>query len=114
VEAEFGLSENNKSTARYAKGQGFHITRDEYLKNSAPSALADLLTDTFRAEIDSRSAAHLLNDYGTHLMTRVYWGGEAEFNYAYTGTELATTADIKVALNASYGGGRERLRGLKG
>jgi hypothetical protein len=63
------------------------------------------LTDTFRTEIDSRSAAQLINDYGTHLMTRVYWGGEAEFNYSYTGTNLATTADIKAALNASYGGG---------
>jgi hypothetical protein len=104
VEAEFTLTEDSKNEARYAKGQGFHITRDEYLKTNAPSALSALLTDTFKNDIASRTAVQLISDYGTHLMTRVYWGGEAEFNYKYTGTELATTGEIKAALNASYGG----------
>jgi hypothetical protein len=104
VSAEFSLSEDTKNESRYAKGRGFHVTRDEYLSDSNPALLKDLITDTFREDISKKSAEQLINDYGTHLMTRVYWGGEAEFNYAYSGTELKTKADIKAALNASYGG----------
>jgi hypothetical protein len=104
VEAEFSTSSNSKATTRYAKGRGFHLTRDEFLRNTAPSTLKTLLHDTFKSDINTKDAAYILDNYGTHLMVRCYWGGEAEFNYSYTGTELTTEQDIKAALNATYGG----------
>jgi hypothetical protein len=104
VEAEFSTSSNSKATTRYAKGRGFHLTRDEFLRNTAPSTLKTLLHDTFTSDINTKDAAYILDNYGTHLMVRCYWGGEAEFNYSYTGTELTTEQDIKAALNATYGG----------
>jgi hypothetical protein len=104
VESEFSTSSNSKTTTRYAKGRGFHITLDERLKNTAPSTLKTLLDDTFKSDINTKDAAYILDSYGTHLISRCYWGGEAEFNYSYIGTELATDTDMKIALNASYGG----------
>jgi hypothetical protein len=104
VESEFSTSSNSKTTTRYAKGRGFHITREERLKNTAPSTLKTLLDDIFKSDINTQNAAYILDSYGTHLISRCYWGGEAEFNYSYTGTELTTEQDIKVALNATYGG----------
>jgi hypothetical protein len=70
-------------------------------------AFSGSVEDEFGLSKNSKNTAtpaQLINDHGIHLMTRVYWGGAAEFNYAYTGTEPATTADIKAALNASYAG----------
>ncbi|MDR2808096.1 MAG: hypothetical protein LBB43_03715 [Spirochaetaceae bacterium] len=104
VSAEFSTSKNSTQTKRYAKGRGFHITQDEYLRNTAPSVLKTLLDDTFKTDVNSKSAAYILDSYGTHLIARAYWGGEAEFNYSYTGSSLTNTQDITVALNATYGG----------
>jgi hypothetical protein len=104
VETEFSISSNSKKTTQYAKGRGFHRTREEFLQNTSPSILKTLLHDTFVSDINTQDAAYILKYYGTHLITRCYWGGEAEFNYSYTGTELTSEQDIKVALNASYGG----------
>jgi hypothetical protein len=104
VETEFSTNSNSKTTTRYAKGRGFHITRDEFLKNTAPSVLKNLLDDTFTSDINTKTAAYILDSYGTHLIARCYWGGEAEFNYSYTGTALTAEQDIKLALSASFAG----------
>jgi hypothetical protein len=104
AEAEFSTSRESTETKRYAKGRGFQITMDEFLINSSLSILKTLLSDTFKTDINSMSAAAILDAYGTHLIARCYWGGSAEFNYSYTGTQLTTEQDIKVALNATYGG----------
>ncbi|MDR0707263.1 MAG: hypothetical protein LBF60_05225 [Treponema sp.] len=104
VEAEFSTSSNSKQTMRFAKGRGFHITRDEFLKNTSPSTLKNLLEDGFKTDVATKSAAYILDTYGTHLIARCYWGGEAEFNYSYTGTQLTTDQDIKAALSATYAG----------
>jgi hypothetical protein len=104
VEAEFSTSSSSKATTKYAKGRGTQVTKDEYLKNTSPSKLKDLLDDIFRTDISTKSAAYILDTYGTHLIARCYWGGSAEFNYSYTGTELSSETDIKAALSATYAG----------
>lgn len=104
VESEFSTSSGSKTTTRYAKGRGSHLTRDEYLKDTTPSTLRALLHDSFISAVNTKSPADILDDYGTHLIARAYWGGTAEFNYSYTGTELTSEQDLKIALNASYAG----------
>jgi len=103
VESEFSLSSESKQTSYFAKARGVHQTRDERLNNTAPAALKNVLHADFLAAIASESAASLLNAYGTHLLAQCYWGGEAEFNYSYWGSDLKSATDIRVALNASYG-----------
>jgi hypothetical protein len=103
AEVEFSTSSNSKQTTRYAKGRGFQITKDEFLRQASPTVLKDLLDDTFRADILSRNASYILNTYGTHLIARSYWGGSAEFNYSYTGSELTDDQALKTALSATYG-----------
>jgi hypothetical protein len=104
AEAEFSTSRNSTATKKYAKGRGFHVVREERLADTSPAKLRDLLYDGFTTDLSTQSAAYMLDSYGTHLIARSYWGGEAEFNYSYTGTSLTTEQDIKAALNASYGG----------
>ncbi|MDR1398843.1 MAG: hypothetical protein LBJ41_02845 [Treponema sp.] len=104
VSAEFSTSSSSKQIVRYAKGRGFQITKEEFLRQTSPSVLKNLLDNTFKDDIMEQSASYILATYGTHLIARSYWGGEAEFNYSYTGTELKNDQDIKAALNASYGG----------
>jgi hypothetical protein len=104
VESEFSSSTGSKQTRHYAKGRGLQITLQEHLKYSQPSVLKNFLDETFKMYIQEKDAKDILDTYGTHLIVQCYWGGAAEFNYSYTGTELATAEDIRVALNASYGG----------
>jgi hypothetical protein len=107
--AEFRTEYNSKKTRFFAKGLGIHTTRDESLKKTAPSALRPLLDDDFISDINTKSAAYILASYGTHLIARCYWGGTAEFNYSYAGTELTGEQDIKAGLDFSYGGGSAQV-----
>ncbi|MDR1176384.1 MAG: hypothetical protein LBK83_13060 [Treponema sp.] len=103
VEAEFATSSSAKQTTRFAKGQGFHIAREDFLSRNQPRALKNYLDEYFVEDINSESAAYLLRVYGTHLITGCLLGGEAEFNYSYTGSELNDDMKITAALNATYG-----------
>jgi hypothetical protein len=104
VEAEFSVSSNSKKTNFFSKGHGIHYTKDEWLDGADPVILSGILTDTFKSDIASLSAAQIIGNYGTHLIARCYWGGTAEFNYSYSGTELTDATSVSVAVEASYGG----------
>jgi hypothetical protein len=104
VETEFSTSSSSKQIRRYAKGQGFHITREDFLMKNTARALKDYLADDFVADINSESVAYILRTYGTHLIAGCLLGGEAEFNYSYTGTELNDDTKITAALNATFSG----------
>ncbi|MDR2445505.1 MAG: hypothetical protein LBD44_06190 [Spirochaetaceae bacterium] len=97
AETEF----NADSGARYVKGRSLVIVRREYLRNTLPSGLKLLLDDSFVTEITTKSAADILDAYGTHLIADCQWGGQAEFNYSYTGMQLTTDAQIEAALKAA-------------
>jgi hypothetical protein len=104
VEAEFSTSSNSKETRRFAKGRGFQITKDEFLRNTSPAMLYMVLDDNFKTAVNTQPAAYILDSYGTHLIGRCYWGGSAEFNYSYTGTSLTTDQQLRAALSATYVG----------
>jgi hypothetical protein len=104
AETEFSINSSSNNTTRFAKGRGFHITRDEFLRNTSPAALSPLLNDYFKTDINTQSAEYILESYGTHLIARCYWGGSAEFNYSYTGSSLTTDQQLKAALSATYKG----------
>jgi hypothetical protein len=104
ISAEYASSWNSKETTRYAKARGAHVSIAEYLQGSTPSALKNYLSDDFKADVAEKSARVILNTYGTHLITRCYLGGIAEFNFSYTGSELADEMKMSAALNASYMG----------
>jgi hypothetical protein len=103
VESEFSVSSNSKKTNFFSKGLGIHYTKDEWLKSTDPATLSGILTDAFKSDISSLSAAQIITKYGTHLIARCYWGGTAEFNYSYSGTELTDASSVSVAVEASYG-----------
>ncbi|MDR2445506.1 MAG: hypothetical protein LBD44_06195 [Spirochaetaceae bacterium] len=90
-------------TSYYVKAQGYHVTKEEWLRKTQPSVLATLLDDSFQTDVNTKSAAYILDSYGTHLIVRCQWGGRAEFNYSYAGTQLATASieEVKGSLQAA-------------
>ncbi|GHV32322.1 hypothetical protein AGMMS4952_22490 [Spirochaetia bacterium] len=102
VSTEFSASSDATKTNHYAKGRGFHVTREDYLYSTAPSTLSSLLDSSFIADINSKTPAQILDTYGTHLLARVYLGGSADFNYTYTGTDMKTIANMSAAIEAGY------------
>jgi hypothetical protein len=103
VSTEFSVSNGSKKTNFFAKARGVHQTKEEWLRNTDPSYLKDYFTSTFKNDIAKLSAKDLIAKYGTHFIKRCYWGGTAEFNYSYSGTELTSASSVSVAVEASYG-----------
>ena len=103
VSTEFSVSSGSKKTNYFAKARGVHQTREEWLRNTDPAFLKDFFTGTFKSDIVNMSAQQLIAKYGTHFINRCYWGGTAEFNYSYHGTELTSASSLSVAVEASYG-----------
>ncbi len=103
VSTEFSVSSGSKKTNYFAKARGVHQTKEEWLRNTDPAFLKDFFTNTFKSDIVNMSAQQLIAKYGTHFINRCYWGGTAEFNYSYHGTELTSASSVSVAVEASYG-----------
>jgi hypothetical protein len=103
VSTEFSVSNGNKKTNFFSKARGVHQTKEEWLRNTDPAYLKDYFTSTFKTDIANMSAEQLIAKYGTHFIKRCYWGGTAEFNYSYSGTELTSANAVSAAVEASYG-----------
>lgn len=103
VSTEFSVSNGSKKTNFFAKARGVHQSKEEWLRNTDPAFLKDFFTDAFKSDIITLSAEMLIAKYGTHLINRCFWGGTAEFNYSYSGTELTSENSVSVAVEASYG-----------
>ncbi|OJV35992.1 MAG: hypothetical protein BGO29_14285 [Bacteroidales bacterium 36-12] len=99
---EFSVSNGSKKTNFFAKGRGVHQSKEEWLRNADPAFLKHYFTETFKYDIANLSAKQLIAKYGTHLIKRIYWGGTAEFNFSYSGTEITTEQNMKVSVEASY------------
>ena len=103
VSTEFSVSNGSKKTNFFAKARGVHQSKEEWLRNADPAFLKDFFTEAFKSDIITLSAEQIIAKYGTHLIKRCYWGGTAEFNYSYSGTELTSANSVSVAVEASYG-----------
>ena len=105
VEANFTTGSSSKQTRRFATGRGIQYVKEEWLKNTRPEILAKMVDQYFEADVKTLDADTIIKTYGTHLLGRVYWGGNAEFFYSYSGTEYSTNQSLKVAVDAAYGAG---------
>jgi hypothetical protein len=104
VETNFTTGSSSKQTKRFATGRGIHYVKDEWLQNTSPEILAKMLDPYFEADLKTKNPADILKTYGTHLLGRVYWGGNAEYFYSYSGSEYTTNDSLKIAVEAAYAG----------
>jgi len=121
VDTEFKTTKDGGKTVRYAKGHGKHYVKDEYLANIAPATLRNYFNDDFLSSIRTKSAAYILDNFGSHLIGRCYHGGSAEFNYSYTGSNINSDTEMSATINASFklfsgnasGGFQEKITDLQ-
>jgi len=104
-ETEFGvkLNENKIDKHSYLRGRSYHYTHHEYISNGRATAekLSEYLSEGFTADLHSKTAAQILDRYGSHVFVQYYKGGVMEYNYAYFGTELTKSSELLNALKIS-------------
>jgi len=104
-ETEFGvkLNESKIDKHSYLRGRSYHYTHHEYISNGRATAekLSEYLSEGFAAALHSKTAAEILDRYGSHVFIQYYKGGVMEYNYAYFGTELSKSSELLNALKIS-------------
>jgi len=104
-ESEFGvsLSESRIDTNNYLRGRSSHYIAHEYISNGRATAkkLAEYLSEDFLADMRSKTAAQILDKYGSHIFIQYYKGGAMEYSYAYYGSKLEKSTDLSSALSVS-------------
>lgn len=103
-EFSYKMNENRIDSSSFLRGRSYHYTHDDYIKNATAQNMLEYLTDNFAVDLKTKTAAQLLDQYGTHAVIRYYKGGALEFNYVYSGSVLKSASDLKTALNGSYAG----------
>jgi len=101
---EFKTQTSTSSKSSYVSGRSYRYTRDDRINGASPSKLSNYFTEEFVNDLKIENSAKILDMYGTHVLARYYKGGSLEFNYTYTGSELTTSSELKVALTASFNG----------
>jgi len=73
----------------FAKLNYYNYKEDLYIKSATKEKLKDYLTETFKNDLKSKTAAQIIESYGTHIFVQYYRGGslEANYTYAYDGKE---------------------------
>ena len=104
-ETEFSvkLNENRTDEHSYLRGRSYHYTHHEYIGKGRATAekLVEYLSEGFAADLRSKTAAQILDRYGSHIFIQYYKGGVMEYNYAYYGTKLTNSTEMSNALKAS-------------
>ena len=104
-ETEFGvkLSESRIDKNSYLRGRSYHYNHHEYISKGRATAekLVKYLSEGFAADLHSKTAAKILDLYGSHVFIQYYKGGVMEYNYAYYGTELTNSTELLTALKTS-------------
>lgn len=98
---EFQASNFEHTQFFYAKGIAMHVSKEEYLSDASPDILKSFLSDGFITAVAKNDPKYILDNYGSHLVVRCYWGGATEFNYSYYGEMLKTSNNMQSAMNAS-------------
>lgn len=96
------INENKIDSSSYLRGRSYSYTKDDYIKNATADNMLKYLTENFSVDLQTKTAAQILDQYGTHTLIRYYKGGALEFNYVYEGSVLTTESNLKAALNASF------------
>jgi formylglycine-generating enzyme required for sulfatase activity len=104
AESNYTTGSSSNLTRLFGTGVGIHVVADKYLIDSSPAFLATRLASSFEADIATKSAAYIIDTYGTHLIIRAYLGGNVQYFISYSGTEYKSDSELKIALNASYAG----------
>lgn len=104
--SEFSVSSSESKTATnyYLRVRSYRYIQDNYIKNANAENLSNYLSENFIEALQTKGAAQILDQFGSHVLARYYKGGALEANYTYSGTKLATSTELKGALQASFYG----------
>jgi hypothetical protein len=101
VSVNYSSEVNHKRTTGYVRADAAIRKREEYIKDPSATNLKKYVTDNFKRDLKTKNAAQILNDYGTHIIARCYFGGVTHL-YFSTATALYTSASrLEIVAKAS-------------
>ena len=100
----FNTKKTTNRTTGFAKARGEVRIMDEYINTTDLKFLSDYLTKQFVSDIKTKSAAVLLDMYGSHVLACCYWGGVADLDYMYTSTKITDYKRLEGAISGSVMG----------
>jgi superoxide dismutase len=104
AKVNYNTQTTSNSTSGFVKAIGEVRIMDEYIDNTDLKFLSSFLTKQFVSDIQTKSAADMLNMYGSHVIARCFWGGIAELDFMYTSTYISKKDRLKVVVEASFSG----------
>jgi hypothetical protein len=104
IGGEFENKENvgKKLSIFFAKLNYYRYTEDHKINAATAQNLVKYLTEDFKSDLSGKTASQILNLYGTHVFIQYYKGGALEANYTYTGSELTSSEEVRMAAAGSF------------
>ena len=103
VETNYNTKKTESKTTKFIKAAGTRSIRSEAIVNTQMNYLKAYLTDQFRSDCASKTAATLLNVYGSHVIAECCWGGIALVDAMYTSTKVTSNSKLEAIVKASFG-----------
>jgi len=116
LDASFSVNSSTTASQNYFYSQlrSYRYTQDDRIKNGEISAqnLSKYLSSVLISDLQTKTAAQILDLYGTHVFIQYYKGGSLQANYVYMGSSLTSSEKVAGAVkgsvskfNASISGG---------
>ena len=103
VDVKYDTKKTENRTSKFIKASGYRRVRSEAIRTTNITNLKDFLTDEFRKDCASKSAADLLKIYGSHMMAQCCWGGIANVDGMYTSTQITNNTTLIATVKATFG-----------
>ena|GEM_PF-5280489 len=116
LDASFSVNSSTSASQNYFYSQlrSYRYMQDDRIKSGEVSVqnISKYLSSTFIFDLQTKSAAQILDLYGTHVFIQYYKGGSLQSNYVYMGTTFTSSNEMAAAVkgslskfNASISGG---------
>lgn len=105
VEANYSASNSEKRATGFIRLQTQIRTKDECIKGGVNlSILSQFVTDNFKKDLNEKTAAQILDAYGSHVIAKCFWGGVVQLDFISTSSKITNTSKLEIVVKASaYG-----------
>jgi len=104
---DVAFSVNSSTTASqsyfYSQLRSYRYMQDDRIKSGEISAqnLSKYISPVLLSDLQTKTAAQILDLYGTHVFVQYYKGGSLQANYVYTGTSFTSSTEMSAAVKGS-------------
>ena len=100
VDVSFKSASSSVRTSGFTRAQAQVRTRNDFLRDVNPGRLKEYITDNFKKDLLSRTAADMVNTYGTHVVANCFYGGVVQLDFTTASSTITSASDLKIHVEA--------------